>query len=43
MVKEIFRLASSLAVLAAVIIGVKYSEKLIEKFKGEDKENIIDV
>lgn len=43
MVKELLRLASSLAVLAAVIIGVKYSEKLIEKVRGEDNEDIIDI
>ncbi len=40
MAKEILRLISSVAMLAAVIIGVRYAMKLIEQVKGED---IIDI
>lgn len=45
MVKEIFRLISSAAVLAAVIIGVRSAEKLVKQIKGDDKEeeDIIDI
>ncbi len=45
MVKEVFRLISSAAVLAAVIIGVRSAEKLIKQIKDGDKEeeDIIDI
>ena len=44
MVKEIFRLLSSAAVLAAVIIGVKAADKFVKQLKGEkDDEDIIDI
>ena len=36
MVKEVFRLISSVALLAAVIVGVK-------QLKGEKDEDIIDI
>ncbi len=42
MVKEIIRLASSLAILAAVVVGVKYADKLVKEIKGED-DDIIDI
>lgn len=44
MVKEILKLASSVAILAAVVIGVKYTDKLIKEVRGEkEDEDIIDV
>lgn len=44
MVKEIFRLLSSAAVLAVVIIGVKAADKFVKQLKGEkDDEDIIDI
>lgn len=44
MVKEIIKLASSLAILAAVVVGVKYADKLVKEIKGESgDEDIIDV
>lgn len=41
MVKEIIRLASSLAILAAVVVSVKYADKLVKEIKGEDEEEDI--
>ncbi len=42
--KEILRLISSAAILAAVIIGVRSAEKLVKQVKGEGKdEDIIDI
>ena len=35
MVKEVFRLISSAAILAAVIIGVRAADKLVKQFKNE--------
>ena len=43
MVKEIFRLISSVALLAAVIVGVKAADKLVKLLKGEKDEDIIDI
>lgn len=44
MVKAIFRLLSSAALLAAVIVGAKTADKIIKEIKGEKKdEDIIDV
>lgn len=43
MVKEVFRLISSAAILAAVIIGVRAADKLVKQFKNESDENIIDI
>lgn len=44
MVKEILKLASSLAVLAAVVVGAKAADKMIKEIKGEKKdEDIIDI
>lgn len=43
MVKEIFRLISSVALLAAVIVGVKAADKLVKQLKGENDEDIIDI
>lgn len=44
MVKEIIKLASSLAILAAVVVGVKYADKLVKEIKGESgDEDIIDI
>ena len=44
MVKAIFRLLSSAALLAAVIVGAKTADKIIEEIKGEKKdEDIIDI
>ena len=40
MVKAIFRLLSSAALLAAVIVGAKTADKIIKEIKGED---IIDI
>lgn len=42
MVKEIFRLLISAAILAAVIIGVKYADKVVKQIK-EHGEDIIDL
>ena len=42
MVKEIIKLASSLAILAAVVVGVKYADKLVKEIMGED-DDIIDI
>lgn len=43
MVKEVFRLISSVALLAAVIVGVKAADKLVKQFKNESDEDIIDI
>ena len=44
MAKEILRLISSAAILAAVIVGVKSADKLVKQLKGEkDDEDIIDI
>ena len=44
MVKAIFRLLSSAALLAAVIVGAKTADKIIKESKGEKKdEDIIDI
>ncbi len=44
MVKAIFRLLSSAALLAAVVIGAKTADKIIKEIKGEKKdEDIIDI
>lgn len=44
MVKAIFRLLSSAALLAAVIVGAKTADKIIMEIKGEKKdEDIIDI
>ncbi len=44
MVKEIIRLVSSLAILAAVVVGVKYADKLVKEMKGEnEEEDIIEI
>lgn len=44
MVKEIIKLASTLAILAAVVVGVKYADKLVKEIKGEiGDEDIIDI
>lgn len=44
MVKAIFRLLSSAALLAAVIVGAKTADKIIKEIKGEkNDENIIDI
>lgn len=44
MIKEVLRLISSAAILAAVIVGVKSAEKLVREIKGEKKdEDIIDI
>lgn len=43
MVKEIFRLISSVALLAAVIVGVKAADKFVKQLKGEKDEDIIDI
>ena len=43
MVKEVFRLISSAAILAAVIIGVRATDKLVKQFKNESDEDIIDI
>jgi hypothetical protein len=44
MVKAIFRLLSSAALLAAVIVGAKTADKIIKEIKGEKKdEDIIDI
>lgn len=43
MVKEIFRLLSSVAILAAVIVGVKAADKFVKQIKGGNDENIIDI
>ena len=42
MVKEVFRLISSAAILA-VIIGVRAADKLVKQFKNESDEDIIDI
>ncbi len=42
MIKEILRLLSSIAMLAAVIIGVMYADKTIKRFK-DSGEDIIDL
>ena len=41
--KEVFRLISSAAILAAVIIGVRAADKLVKQFKNESDEDIIDI
>ncbi len=44
MVKAIFRLLSSAALLAAVIVGAKTADKIIKEIKGEkNDEDIIDI
>lgn len=44
MAKAILRLISSLAMLAAVIIWFRSADRLVERIKGEDKdEDIIDI
>ncbi len=44
MVKAIFRLLSSAALLAVVIVGAKTADKIIKEIKGEKKdEDIIDI
>lgn len=44
MVKAIFRLLSSVALLAAVVVGAKTADKIIKEIKGEKKdEDIIDI
>ena len=44
MIKEVLRLISSAAILAAVIVSVKSAEKLVREIKGEKKyEDIIDI
>lgn len=44
MVKAIFRLLSSAALLAAVIVGANTADKIIKEIKGEKKdEDIIDI
>ncbi len=44
MVKEIIKLASSLAILAAVVVGVKYADKIVKEIKGEnEEEDIIEI
>ena len=44
MVKAIFRLLSSAALLAAVVVGAKTADKIIKEVKGEKKdEDIIDI
>ena len=43
MVKEVFRLISSVALLAAVIVGVKAADKFVKQLKGEKDEDIIDI
>lgn len=43
MVKEVFRLISSVAILAAVIIGVKAADKFVKELKNEKGEDIIDI
>lgn len=43
MVKEVFRLISSVALLAAVIVGVKAVDKFVKQLKGEKDEDIIDI
>ena len=44
MAKEILRLISSAAILAAIIIGVKSAERLVKQIKGESRdEDIIDI
>lgn len=44
MVKAIFRLLSSAALLAAVIVGAKTADKIIKEIKVEKKdEDIIDI
>lgn len=40
---EVFRLISSAAILAAVIIGVRAADKLVKQFKNESDEDIIDI
>ena len=40
MVKEVFRLISSAAILAAVIIGVRAADKLVKQFKNESDEDL---
>lgn len=43
MVKEVFRLISSVALLAAVIVGVKAADKFVKQLNGEKDEDIIDI
>lgn len=43
MVKEVFRLISSAAILAAVIIGVKAAGRFVKQIKGDSDEDIIDI
>ena len=44
MVKEIINLVSSLAILAAVVVGVKYADKIVKEIKGEnEEEDIIEI
>lgn len=43
MVKEVFRLISSVALLAAVIVGVKAADKFVKQLKGEKDEDIIHI
>lgn len=43
MVKEVFRLISSAAILAAVIIGVKAADRFVKQIKGDSDEDIIDI
>lgn len=43
MVKEVFRLISSVALLAAVIVGVKAADKFVKQLKCEKDEDIIDI
>lgn len=44
MAKEILRLLSSAAILAAVIVGVKAADKMVKDLKGEkEDEDIIDI
>lgn len=44
MVKAIFRLLSSAALLVAVVVGAKTADKIIKEIKGEKKdEDIIDI
>lgn len=41
MVKAIFRLLSSAALLAAVVVGAKTADKIIKEIKGEKKDEDI--
>lgn len=44
MVKAIFRLLSSAALLAAVVVGARTADRIIKEIKGEKQdEDIIDI